>query len=147
MNKNKIKELALATGFKLKPQPDGSEDLNPYVYEFAKLLLDEKRKIGLAELLDKTETAVIADIKAERVRQLKDYAPENDDNYTERQFINLVDSYLTAARHADHWAWEMQDPKNIQYRRFMIKTAALCIAAIESFDRKHLNTRATGEKE
>lgn len=38
MNKQKIKELALANGFKLKQQPDGVEDLNPYVYEFATAL-------------------------------------------------------------------------------------------------------------
>lgn len=35
MNKQQVKELALANGFKLKRQPDGTEDLNPYVYEFA----------------------------------------------------------------------------------------------------------------
>lgn len=35
MEKQKIKELALANGFKLKQQPNGTEDLNPYVYEFS----------------------------------------------------------------------------------------------------------------
>lgn len=35
MNKETIKELALANGFKLKEQPDGTMDLNPYVFEFA----------------------------------------------------------------------------------------------------------------
>lgn len=35
MTNDQIKELALANGFKLKEQPDGSMDLNPYVYEFA----------------------------------------------------------------------------------------------------------------
>lgn len=34
-----IKEIALANGFKLKEQPNGSVDLNPYVYDFAKALL------------------------------------------------------------------------------------------------------------
>lgn len=38
MNKQQIKELALANGFKLKEQPDGSMDLNPYVYDFAAAL-------------------------------------------------------------------------------------------------------------
>jgi hypothetical protein len=38
MHREQIKELALANGFKLKTQPDGTEDLNPYVYEFAKAL-------------------------------------------------------------------------------------------------------------
>lgn len=39
MNKQSIKELALANGFKLKEQPDGSMDLNPYVYDFALALI------------------------------------------------------------------------------------------------------------
>ena len=38
MSKQQIKELALANGFKLKEQPDGSMDLNPYVYDFAAAL-------------------------------------------------------------------------------------------------------------
>lgn len=36
-----IKELALANGFTLKQQPDGTMDLNPYVYQFARALLAE----------------------------------------------------------------------------------------------------------
>ena len=36
---DQIKELALANGFKLKEQPDGTMDLNPYVYEFARALV------------------------------------------------------------------------------------------------------------
>ena len=35
MDIQKIKELALANGFKLKEQADGSVDLNAYVYDFA----------------------------------------------------------------------------------------------------------------
>ena len=38
MEKSRIKAIALNSGFKLKEQLDGSMDLNPYVYEFAKLL-------------------------------------------------------------------------------------------------------------
>ena len=38
MSYETIKEIALANGFKLKKQPDGSDDLNPYVYEFAKVV-------------------------------------------------------------------------------------------------------------
>ena len=37
--KEQIKELALRTGFKLKEQPNGEMDLNPYVYDFAQTLL------------------------------------------------------------------------------------------------------------
>lgn len=39
MTEQEIKELALANGFKLKEQPDGQMDLNPYVYDFARALL------------------------------------------------------------------------------------------------------------
>lgn len=35
MTRDDIKTVALACGFKLKEQPDGSTDLNPYVYDFA----------------------------------------------------------------------------------------------------------------
>lgn|GEM_PF-6314595 len=39
MNKKQIKDLALSNGFKLKEQPSGEMDLNPYVYEFASALI------------------------------------------------------------------------------------------------------------
>lgn len=37
--KQQVRDLALANGFKLKPQPTGADDLNPYVYDFAAALL------------------------------------------------------------------------------------------------------------
>lgn len=39
--KERVRELALQYGFKLKEQHDGTEDLNPYVYEFAYALIYE----------------------------------------------------------------------------------------------------------
>ena len=38
IEKSRIKAMALSSGFKLEEQPNGEMDLNPYVYEFAKLL-------------------------------------------------------------------------------------------------------------
>ena len=46
MNKAKIRELALANGFKLKEQPDGTMELNPYVYEFASALMADAGREG-----------------------------------------------------------------------------------------------------
>jgi hypothetical protein len=46
MDKAKIRELALANGFKLKEQPDGTMELNPYVYEFASALMAEAEREG-----------------------------------------------------------------------------------------------------
>lgn len=43
--KTKVKSLALSNGFKLKAQPDGSTDLNPYVYEFAAALVSDEMKL------------------------------------------------------------------------------------------------------
>ena len=39
MNKQDVKKLALECGFKIKEQPDGSMDLNHYVYKFAEELV------------------------------------------------------------------------------------------------------------
>lgn len=38
MNKERIKKIALGSGFKLKEQPNGEMDLNPYVYRFADMV-------------------------------------------------------------------------------------------------------------
>lgn len=39
MTDDQIQALALASGFTLKPQPDGSQALHPYVFEFARAVL------------------------------------------------------------------------------------------------------------
>lgn len=38
MTNDDIKAIALANGFTLREQPDGSMDLNPYVYGFARAM-------------------------------------------------------------------------------------------------------------
>lgn len=40
LTNEQVKEIALANGFKLKAQPNGEMDLNPYVYDFARVLLN-----------------------------------------------------------------------------------------------------------
>lgn len=45
MTNEQIKEIALANGFKLKEQPNGEMDLNPYVYEFARALFVEQQRL------------------------------------------------------------------------------------------------------
>ena len=47
MTNEQIKEIALANGFKLKEQPDGTKDLNPYVYDFARALIDEHEHLKM----------------------------------------------------------------------------------------------------
>lgn len=40
MTNDDIKAIALANGFTLREQLDGSFDLNPYVYEFARAMFE-----------------------------------------------------------------------------------------------------------
>ncbi len=47
MTNEQIKEIALANGFKLKEQPSGEMDLNPYVYEFARALFAEREHLKM----------------------------------------------------------------------------------------------------
>jgi len=49
-----IRKIALENGFKLKKQPSGETDLNPYVFDFAEKLLAEK-KAEITELKQKLE--------------------------------------------------------------------------------------------
>ena len=42
MTNDDITRTALATGFKLKEQPDGTMALNPYVFDFARAIIDNE---------------------------------------------------------------------------------------------------------
>ena len=60
MNKQYIKEVALGCGFKLKEQPNGGLDLNPYVYTFADKLIKQTHISLLGDFKD-----MLADINSE----------------------------------------------------------------------------------
>lgn len=45
ISNEQIREIALANGFKLKEQPNGEMDLNPYVYDFARALLEQAHAV------------------------------------------------------------------------------------------------------
>lgn len=57
MNNEQIREIALANGFKLKEQPSGEMDLNPYVYEFARALVILKLDEAANDINDLEEFA------------------------------------------------------------------------------------------
>ena len=57
MDIQRIKELALANGFSLKPQASGNMDLNAYVYEFANAIEQEAKTQAVPEgFVEKTES-------------------------------------------------------------------------------------------
>ena len=48
MTNNEIHEIALAHGFRDRPQPDGTTDLNAYVYDFARAMFEAGRSAAPA---------------------------------------------------------------------------------------------------
>ena len=52
ISKQYIKEVALDCGFKLKEQPNGELDLNPYVYTFADKLIKQTHTSLLGDFKD-----------------------------------------------------------------------------------------------
>ena len=50
MTNEDIKKIALENGFKLKVQEDGSEDLNEYVYKFARILAATQNELLFEKL-------------------------------------------------------------------------------------------------
>lgn len=61
MTKYEIKALAIRCGFKLREQPDGTLDLNPYVYDFANRLIAAERE-ACAAIADSYEDHTESDI-------------------------------------------------------------------------------------
>jgi hypothetical protein len=54
IDRETIKQIALEQGFNLKEQPDGSMDLNPYVYKFARVLENVTRREIITSLIMET---------------------------------------------------------------------------------------------
>ena len=52
LSKDEVKRIALENGFKLKIQDDGSKDLNPYVYDFALVLINEARRDVISKVYE-----------------------------------------------------------------------------------------------
>lgn len=63
-----IKTIALDYGFKLKEQPDGTMDLNPYVYLFARAMVKEFEQV---ERLKRSDLIKQNDILTQQVIALK----------------------------------------------------------------------------
>ena len=85
MDVQKIKELALANGFKLKEQADRSMDLNAYVYDFANaieqaakaqavqegfVLVSQKELMELAIAINAVDLATHTEEKPNEVREM-----------------------------------------------------------------------------
>lgn len=84
MDKKTVKEIALENGFKLKEQPDGSLELNPYVYVFAdKLVKHQQAKVE--ELQEEF---------AEDERFLKEQIKDKDLKISNLEYLQGMDKEL-----------------------------------------------------
>lgn len=72
MDIEKIKELALANGFKLKEQASGNMDLNAYVYDFANAIEQAAKAQSKKALLEQFE---INNKLVEQIEKLKADVP------------------------------------------------------------------------
>lgn len=79
MNKQQVKELALSNGFKLKQQPSGEMDLNPYVYDFADALLAKanERVKRLEKIFSEAPDLTFDDVQSMFSEELNKFAIEN----------------------------------------------------------------------
>ncbi len=71
------------------------------------------------------------EITKERVYQDRKWGgPEHDDLQTFNNWVAYIMQYATG------WAWKIQPPTLREFRRSMVKVAALAVAAIEAVDRQ-----------
>lgn len=103
MTNEQIKQIALACGFNLREQPDGTRDLNPYVYTFARELIKQNQQsawVSAGDKLPKGLTPVIA------------YPNENDEVFY--SFFREPDSFGGAHPlvKVTHWQPLPEPPKD-----------------------------------
>lgn len=88
--------------------------------------------------------SVLVEIESERVRQVEEegWTPEHDDAHDGGELAHAAGCYaLFSGSHADagyppkYWPWDDGWWKPSEYRRDLIKAAALLVAEIERLDR------------
>lgn len=94
MDIQKIKELALANGFKLKEQASGNMDLNAYVYDFANAIEQSAKAQAVQEgfVLVKMDDLELLRDSALEIK----YASLNNDS--DRIFSDIEDIQLSVER-------------------------------------------------
>lgn len=102
MDIQKIKELALANGFKLKEQASGNMDLNAYVYDFANAIEQEAKAQAVPEkdaVIKKLSDQLYAqEMKASAARVLCETACELLDDYAHQDAMVILDDLEQAMK-------------------------------------------------
>lgn len=108
MDIQKIKELALENGFKLKEQVSGNMDLNAYVYDFANAIEQAAKAQAVPEWFDYTKQSPQMDgnyqifIKGEQITA----------KWVSRfGFADPIEGDALRQELITHWAMQPQSPK------------------------------------
>ena len=96
---------------------------------------------ALVEMLEScNSTKAINDVIAERQRQqtVKGFSTEQDDTYIGGELAAAAISYIEPMEAASYWPadWHDDSFRPTDYRRNLVKAAALIIAEIERLDRQ-----------
>jgi hypothetical protein len=84
---------------------------------------------------------VIDEIAAERHRQIEDegWTPDHDDGHDRGELAMAAACYCVPEIQEAMWPWEFKWWKRKDYRRNLIRAAALIVAEIERLDRRQSN--------
>lgn len=102
MDIQKIKELALANGFKLKEQASGNMDLNAYVYDFANAIEQAAKAQAVPEkdaIINKLSDQLYAqEMKTSDARVLCETACELLDDYSHQDAMVILNDLEQAMK-------------------------------------------------
>lgn len=117
-------------------------------HEAACSLASENENLKFLIHASGTQTLTIAatDVLTERQRQqsVKGFSTRQDDTYICGELAAAAISYIEPMEAADYWPadWHDDSFRPSDYRRNMVKAAALLIAEIERIDRQYLQEEA-----
>jgi regulator of replication initiation timing len=128
MNREQIKAMALASGFKLKPQPDGTEDLNPYVYEFAAALTEymQQQNDYLSALASGQPLYGLEEKIADLMQRNKALREERDQLKAVLQDVNTSDYRFSVEQLSAHDAEVIQ-----RFKKSALETAGLSAGCVQ----------------
>lgn len=99
MDIQKIKELALANGFKLKEQASGNVDLNAYVYDFANAIEQAAKAQTVPEGFVLVNAESLA-LHAKSIRMLNN-SEEEEDYYEIENHVCAIEAMIEAQEPTD----------------------------------------------
>lgn len=134
-----LTEAALFVGHKLQPTPEQIAEAGD-LYRCPCGEEHETAPQGTSASAPAPQDAALRDVMAERARQVaKGYAAEHDDEHSDCELARAAACYAVGSelhyRDVPIWPWGTFE-QGQDYRRALVKAAALLLAEIERVDRR-----------